>query len=173
MLKSTLGIIGGGQLGSLLASAAKKIDIKTVIFSDDTTAPARNFCDEFLYGDYTDQNKVDEFVNKVDVVTYEFENIPYETLNHIKNLKNVLPDPEINKIVQNRFTEKNFLNKFNIKTTSYVLIKNISDLELNLNLIPGILKTCTLGYDGKGQQKINNLKNVDNIIIDTDKKNSY
>ena len=170
MLKSTLGIIGGGQLGSLLASAAKKIDIKTVIFSDDTTAPARNFCDEFLYGDYTDQNKVDEFVNKVDVVTYEFENIPYETLNHIKNLKNVLPDPEINKIVQNRFTEKNFLNKFNIKTTSYVLIKNISDLELNLNLIPGILKTCTLGYDGKGQQKINNLKNVDNIIIDTDKK---
>ena len=170
MLKSTLGIIGGGQLGSLLASAAKKIDIKTVIFSDDATAPARNFCDEFLYGDYTDQNKVDEFVNKVDVVTYEFENIPYETLNHIKNLKNVLPDPEINKIVQNRFTEKNFLNKFNIKTTSYVLIKNISDLELNLNLIPGILKTCTLGYDGKGQQKINNLKNVDNIIIDTDKK---
>ena len=170
MLKSTLGIIGGGQLGSLLASAAKKIDIKTVIFSDDATAPARNFCDEFLYGDYTDQNKVDEFVNKVDVVTYEFENIPYEILNHIKNLKNVLPDPEINKIVQNRFTEKNFLNKFNIKTTSYVLIKNISDLELNLNLIPGILKTCTLGYDGKGQQKINNLKNVDNIIIDTDKK---
>ena len=170
MLKSTLGIIGGGQLGSLLASAAKKIDIKTVIFSDDTTAPARNFCDEFLYGDYTDQNKVDEFVNKVDVVTYEFENIPYETLNHIKNLKNVLPDPEINKIVQNRYTEKNFLNKFNIKTTSYVLIKNISDLELNLNLIPGILKTCTLGYDGKGQQKINNLKNIDNIIIDTDKK---
>ena len=169
MYRPTLGIIGGGQLGSLLVNAAKKIDIRTVIFCDDPDAPAQNFCDEFIFGNYTDQIKLNEFVKKVDLITYEFENIPYETLKKIQVYKKVLPDPEINKIVQNRLTEKNFLNECSIKTTSYVLIKNNNDIKLNPNLIPGIIKTCTLGYDGKGQQKIDNIENLNNIKIDSDK----
>ena len=83
MSKPTLGIIGGGQLGSMLASAAKKIDIKTVIFSDDEEAPAQKFSDRFIYGQYNDEQKINEFVKSVNIITYEFENIPYETLNHI------------------------------------------------------------------------------------------
>ena len=78
MSKPDLGIIGGGQLGSLLASAAKKLNIKTVILSDDKDAPAINFADEFIYGDYQDINIINNFLEKVDLVTYEFENIPYD-----------------------------------------------------------------------------------------------
>ena len=80
MSKPDLGIIGGGQLGSLLASAAKKLNIKTVILSDDKDAPAINFADEFIYGDYKDMNIINYFLEKVDLVTYEFENIPYDIL---------------------------------------------------------------------------------------------
>ena len=81
MGNQTLGIIGGGQLGSLLASAAKKINIKTVIFSDDRDAPGQKFSDDFVFGKYDDEIKINEFVEKVDIVTFEFENIPFETLN--------------------------------------------------------------------------------------------
>ena len=129
MDKPILGIIGGGQLGSMLSTAAKKIDVKTVIYCDDNDAPAQNFANEFIYGKYNDEEKINEFVSKVDVVTFEFENIPYETLNKISHNKKVLPKPKINKIVQNRLFEKDFVNNINIRTTSYVAVKNDSDLK--------------------------------------------
>ena len=83
-----LGIIGGGQLGSMLSTAAKKLNIKTIIYCDDINAPAQNFCDEFIFGKYNDKDKIFQFIDKVDKVTYEFENIPYETLNEINKKKN-------------------------------------------------------------------------------------
>ena len=115
MSKPTLGIIGGGQLGSMLAVAANKLEIKTVIFSDDVDAPAQNFSNEFIYGEYNDQSKINEFVNKVDIITYEFENIPYETLNEINKSKPVLPKPSVNRIIQHRLAEKDFINSSNAK----------------------------------------------------------
>ena len=72
MSEIRLGILGGGQLGSMLSVAAKKLNIKTIIYSDDQDSPAQNFCDEFVYGDYKDKNKIDEFINKVNIITYEF-----------------------------------------------------------------------------------------------------
>ena len=163
---SSIGIIGGGQLGSMLATAAKKLNIKTVIYSDDPNAPAQNFCDLFYYGKYEDKNKINEFLSNVDLVTFEFENIPFETLSIINQNTKVLPTPKINKIVQNRLREKDFLNKNNIRTTQYVSVKNEKDLKSNINLIPGILKTCTLGYDGKGQYKIENIERLESIKLD-------
>ena len=165
-VKPILGIIGGGQLGSMLASAAKKINIKTVVISDDEAAPAKNFCDKFIYANYNDKNKIDEFIQASNIVTFEFENIPYETLKKISQIRSVFPDPSINKIVQNRYTEKNFVNKIGIKTTKFTLIKKKEDLLNNKDLLPGILKTCTLGYDGKGQYKINSLNELSNLNID-------
>jgi len=165
MSKPVLGIIGGGQLGSMLAAAAKKINIKTVIFCDDPDAPGQNFSDEFIYGKYNNQNSIDQFISSVDIITFEFENIPYEMLDKINNVKPVLPHPSINKIVQNRLMEKDFLNKLNIRTTQYTSVNNLKDIILNENLIPGLLKTCTLGYDGKGQYKINSIKNLENENI--------
>ena len=163
---SSIGIIGGGQLGSMLATAAKKLNIKTVIYTDDPNAPAQNFCDLFYCGKYEDENKINKFLSNVDLVTFEFENIPFETLSTINQNTKVLPKPEINKIVQNRLKEKDFLNKNNIRTTQYVSVKNEKDLKSNINLIPGILKTCTLGYDGKGQYKIENIKRLESINLD-------
>ena len=170
MNNPTLGIIGGGQLGSLLGMAAKKINIKTIVLSDDIDAPARNFSNEFIYGKYDDLKKINEFLNKVDLVTYEFENIPYNILNKISQSKKVLPKPKINRLIQNRLTEKDFINKLNIKTTSYVSIKNNKDLKSNSNLIPGILKTCVLGYDGKGQYKIDSVENLNDLNLDFSKE---
>ena len=95
---------------------------------------------------------------QVDIVTYEFENIPYETLNEINKLKPVLPKPSVNRLIQHRLAEKDFVNKLNIRTTRYVSIEKKSDIESLEDFLPGILKTTTLGYDGKGQHPINQLK---------------
>ena len=171
MSKPTIGIIGGGQLGSMLSTAAKNLNIKTVILSDDESAPGQFFADEFIFCKYDDDLKVEEFCSKVDFVTFEFENIPYSTLSKIDNIKKVNPKPSINKIVQNRLAEKDFLNKNNIRTTSYISIKNENELKSSQDFLPGILKTCTLGYDGKGQYKINNEKELDRLKINF--KNTY
>jgi len=169
MSKPILGIIGGGQLGSMLAIAANKLEIKTVIFCDDIDAPAQNFSNDFVHGEYNNKNKIKEFLDKVDVVTYEFENIPYETLNEINKIKPVLPKPSVNRIIQHRLAEKDFINNLNIRTTRYVSIEKKSDIESVEELLPGILKTTTLGYDGKGQHPISSLKNLDSINVDYSK----
>ncbi len=161
----TLGIIGGGQLGSMLASAAKKLDIKTIIFCDDKNAPGQKFSDKFICADYSDDKAINQFADVSDIITFEFENIPYETLNKINKIKSVLPHPSVNKIIQNRLFEKNFINKLNIRTTLYTSIKKESEIFENQNFLPGILKTCTLGYDGKGQYKINSIEDLKNLTI--------
>ena len=106
MAKPTLGIIGGGQLGSLLSSAANKIGIETVVLSDDSEAPAKEFSNKFIYGNYNDENIIRDFIESVDIITYEFENIPYNILKQISMKKSVLPNAEINKLIQNRFELK-------------------------------------------------------------------
>ena len=164
MSNPTLGIIGGGQLGSLLSVAAQKLNIKTVILSDDINAPAKNFTSNFICGNYEDEKIINDFISKVNLVTFEFENIPYKVLKSINKNKTVLPKPEINQLIQNRYTEKDFLNKNDIRTTRYALIKNEDEIKINQNLIPGILKTCTLGYDGKGQFTINSIEEINQNI---------
>ena len=165
----TLGIIGGGQLGSMMAIAAKKLNIKTVIFCDDVGAPAQNFCNNFICGNYDDKEKIAEFVKLVDIVTFEFENIPYETLNEINKLKPVLPKPAVNRLIQHRLAEKDFINKLNIRTTRYVSIEKKSDLDSLEDFLPGILKTTTLGYDGKGQHPIQSIDELNSLNIDFSK----
>ena len=169
MSKPILGIIGGGQLGSMLAIAANKLEIKTVIFCDDIDAPAQNFSNNFVHGQYNDQTKIKEFIDKVDVITYEFENIPYETLNEINKIKPVLPKPSVNRIIQHRLAEKDFINNLNIRTTRYVFIEKKSEMDSVEDLLPGLLKTVTLGYDGKGQHPISSLDILDTIDVDYSK----
>ena len=170
MSEITLGILGGGQLGSMLSLAAKKINIKSIIYSDDEDAPAQNFCNEFIYGKYYDKEKIYDFIKKVNVITFEFENIPFETLNEISKLKSVYPKPSINRLIQHRLAEKDFINKLNIRTTRYVSIEKKSDLDSLEDFLPGILKTTTMGYDGKGQYLIKNLEEIDNLDIDFSKE---
>ena len=170
MSQKNLGIIGGGQLGSMLSQAAKKLNIRTTIYSDDIDAPAQNFCDEFICGEYHNNNNVLEFVSKVDVITYEFENIPYETLNEMNKLKSVLPKPSVNRLIQHRIAEKDFINKLNIRTTRYVSIEKKTDIETLSDFLPGILKTTTMGYDGKGQYPLKKIEDINTLSIDFSKE---
>ena len=164
MSEKNLGIIGGGQLGSMLSVAAKKLNIKTTIYCDDINAPAQNFCDKFIFGEYNDDKKILEFIQKVDLATYEFENIPFKTLNEMNKLKPVLPKPSVNRLIQHRIAEKDFINKLNIRTTRYALVEKKTDMETLEDLLPGILKTTTMGYDGKGQYPI---KKIEDDILDS------
>jgi len=170
MSKITLGILGGGQLGSMLSVAAKKLNIKTIIYCDDQDAPAQKFCDEFIYAKYNDKNEIYSFAKKVDVITYEFENIPFDTLNELNKLKTVSPKPSVNRLIQHRLAEKDFINKLNIRTTRYVHIQDKDELLPLDDFLPGILKTTTLGYDGKGQYPIRNIKEIETLNIDFNKE---
>ena len=169
MSEINLGIIGGGQLGSMLSVAAKKLNIKTTVYCDDVNAPAQNFCNEFLFGEYDDKSKILEFAGKVDFITYEFENIPYETLHEMSKLKPVLPKPSVNRLIQHRLAEKDFINKLNIRTTRYASIEKKTDIEPLEDFLPAILKTTTMGYDGKGQFVINKIDELDSLNIDFSK----
>ena len=170
MSEITLGILGGGQLGSMLSIAAKKLNIKTIIYCDDQDAPAQKFCDEFINAKYDDKNEIYNFAKKVDIITYEFENIPFETLNELNKLKTVLPKPSVNRLIQHRLAEKDFVNKLNIRTTRYVHVENKEELLPLDDFLPGILKTTTMGYDGKGQYPIKNIKEIENLNIDFSKE---
>ena len=160
MSDSTLGIIGSGQLGSMLCQAAKKLNIRTVVISDDEQGPAQKYADQFIFAKYDDQQKIKQFIDKADVVTFEFENIPINILKQIEKEKKVLPKPEINKIIQNRKLEKSFVNELGITTTKWAFIEKAEDVTKNSNLLPGILKTNTLGYDGQGQFVLKSLADV-------------
>ena len=170
MSKITLGILGGGQLGSMLSVAAKKLNVKTVVYCENEDAPAQNFCDDFINAKYNDKNKIYDFAKKVDVITYEFENIPFQTLNELNKLKSVLPKPSINRLVQHRLAEKDFINKLNIRTTRYVQVESKEDLLPLADFLPGILKTTTMGYDGKGQHPIKNIEEINSLKIDFNKE---
>jgi len=169
MSEINLGIIGGGQLGSMLSIAAKKLNIKTTVYCDDVNAPAQNFCNEFIFGEYNNKSKILEFASKVDFITYEFENIPYETLHEMSKLKPVLPKPSVNRLIQHRLAEKDFINKLNIRTTRYASIEKKTDIEPLEDFLPAILKTTTMGYDGKGQFVINKIDELDSLNIDFSK----
>ena len=160
MSDSILGIIGSGQLGSMLCQAAKKLNVRTVVISDDEQGPAQKYADQFIFAKYDDQQKIKQFIDKADVVTFEFENIPINILKQIEKEKKVLPKPEINKIIQNRKLEKSFVNELGIATTKWAFIEKAEDVTKNSNLLPGILKTNTLGYDGQGQFVLKSLADV-------------
>ena len=130
MKKTNLGILGGGQLGCMLCMAAKKLDVYTIVWSDDPMSPAKEFSDEFILSNYNDEEKINYFTKKVDKITFEFENIPFDILDKLNSIKEVLPKPQINKIIQNRILEKNFVNDQNIKTTQYKKVNNLSLIHI-------------------------------------------
>ena len=156
---SSLGIIGGGQLGMFLCQAAKDLGINTSVLSETEEFSAKSFCDKFFIGKFSDSKILNDFINSADNFTIETENIPITILEKIASKKKIFPDPEIVKICQNRLREKKFLNSLNnIKTAKFFEINNHEELKKNLKLInnSGILKTSEFGYDGKGQYKILN-----------------
>ena len=162
-----LGILGGGQLGMMICQAAKKNNINTVIYSDSLDSPAINFSDDHFISNYDDLSRINEFINGCDVITYEFENIPYETLKYINKKLNVFPSPSVNNIIQDRLTEKKFINKLDIDTVPFLELSSKKELsKIDEDFFPAILKTRRMGYDGKGQSIINDFRSLKNIEQD-------
>ena len=152
MTKPIIGILGGGQLGMMLCDAAKKIGIETHIFCPDYDCPSQGRSTYFSVGDYTDKKKIIKFSNKVDYITYEFENIPIETIDFITDQKKIRPGKKSLLLTQDRLTEKKFLDELGVPIAPYKDLRTIDDISSAQDeFIDSIIKTRTLGYDGKGQ----------------------
>tara|TARA_Y100001958_G_scaffold156417_1_gene149033 strand:+ start:210 stop:1262 length:1053 start_codon:yes stop_codon:yes gene_type:complete len=161
-----LGILYSGQLETQLIKSSKKIGgIKTIVLTNDKNGPAQHFCDEFIFADLSDKKVIENFVKKIDLCTYAFENLSYEILNIINDTKTVLPSPKTLKIAQNRILEKNFANELGIKTVNWQRIKSLDDLKEGIKLYGNcIMKSVSGGYDGKQQYRFKTINDIDSKI---------
>jgi 5-(carboxyamino)imidazole ribonucleotide synthase len=153
---STIGIIGGGQLGRMAALAAARLGYRVHIFTPETDSPAAQVSDAATIARYDDQDAIERFVRSVDVVTFEFENIPAESVRHMAEHVPVRPCWSVLEVAQDRVNEKRFFNSIGIETAPWRAVGSLEDLRRAVDEIgrPSVLKTARMGYDGKGQVKI-------------------
>ncbi|NPD14496.1 5-(carboxyamino)imidazole ribonucleotide synthase [Xinfangfangia sp. D13-10-4-6] len=152
---AVIGILGGGQLGRMLSVAASRLGYLTHIY-EPGAAPAGHVAEKVTTAPYEDLDALRAFAASVDVVTYEFENVPTEALDVIESQRQIRPNRRTLAISQDRITEKQFLNGLGLKTAPWAQVDSLDDLQAavgNLGL-PAILKTTRLGYDGKGQVRL-------------------
>jgi 5-(carboxyamino)imidazole ribonucleotide synthase len=154
MTTKTIGIIGGGQLGRMLAMAAARLNFETVILEPQSSCPAAQVANRQIIAAYDDPKGLAELAAVCDVVTYEFENVPVEAAESLARDVAVYPPPRALEMAQDRLTEKRFLNDCGIPTARFHAIDSQDDLEAALVDFggQGVLKTRRLGYDGKGQR---------------------
>ncbi len=152
----TIGILGGGQLGRMLALAGARLGLKSIVLCPDPESPAFDVAAEAFIADYDDEEALAAFADAVDVVTYEFENVPAATAAFLAARVPVRPGPKSLEISQDRLAEKTFLAGLGIPTAPFRAVDSFGDLEAGLAEIgcPAVIKTRRMGYDGKGQAKI-------------------
>lgn len=153
---ATIGILGGGQLGRMLAIAAARLGLKTHIYSDGKDACAFDVSHAHTIGDYDDVAAVSAFARHVDVVTFEFENVPLLAAEAAERAKPVRPGPKALEVAQDRLLEKQFMRGLGLPVAPFAGIESKSDLAAAVALTgaPAFLKTRRMGYDGKGQARI-------------------
>ncbi|MQF81709.1 MAG: 5-(carboxyamino)imidazole ribonucleotide synthase [SAR202 cluster bacterium] len=153
---STIGIIGGGQLGRMLAIAARQMDYKTVVLDPDSNCPAGQVADRVIRSDYSDLKASSELAALADVVTYEFENVDADSVSSAEKHKPVRPSSSVLRTTQNRLHEKKALLQAGIPVANFRKVDSLRDLEDAASVLgyPMVLKTATEGYDGKGQSII-------------------
>ena len=158
----TVGILGGGQLGRFLSLSANKLGYKTFVYCPEDNCPASQVSDFNICKSYNDEQALTRFIENVDIVTFEFENLPISTLNYIEKKRPIRPRPTILEIAQDRSKEKKFFMSIDAKTTEWVPVNTIDDLQHALNKLgyPSILKTSKSGYDGKGQFFISSKEDI-------------
>jgi 5-(carboxyamino)imidazole ribonucleotide synthase len=159
---ATIGVLGGGQLGRMLCVAARSMGYQLVVFDPDTDSPAGRLADKHICADFTDHSALDELAGCCDVITTEFENIPADSLRYLAQSKPVFPDASALEIAQHRASEKKFATEAGLQPTTYCEISSTDDIAAAIALIgmPAILKSATLGYDGKGQAVVTNEQQV-------------
>src|SRR3984957_19501419 len=150
---STIGILGGGQLGRMTALAAARLGYRCIVYAPEDHSIAGDVAAGHVSGAYDDKAALARFAAQVDVITYEFENVPEAAVTECQHLKPVRPGVTSIHVAQHRLREKEFFRKLRIGTADYQPITSEADIEAAIAL-PGILKTCTEGYDGKGQVRV-------------------
>lgn len=153
---SVIGILGGGQLGRMLSVAAARLGYRCHIFEPGENPPAGHVAERITSAGYDDSAALSDFAEHVDVITYEFENIPTAALDLLEARVPVRPRREALRVSQDRLTEKTFLNDLGLRTAPFADIADTDDLRAALDRIgtPALLKTRRFGYDGKGQVRI-------------------
>lgn len=153
---ATIGMLGSGQLGRMFTTAAKQMGYRVVVFSPSKYTPTGQLADKEITADYLDLDAVRAFAQEVDVITYEFENVPLATALAAAEIVPVHPNPNALATAQNRIREKLFMRENGLPVAPFVPIQSLSDFEEALTKIglPAVLKTAESGYDGKGQVKI-------------------
>lgn len=167
MTIKTIGILGGGQLGRMSALAAANMGYSVHIFTPEKDSPASKVSAHTIVAAYDDQKALADFAAHVDVITYEFENIPVETVRFLNAIRPVFPDEKLLEISQDRIAEKSFLNKIGIDTTRWKSYNSADSIEQAMeewesNAV--IIKTTRFGYDGKGQIKYNRGDNINDTV---------
>jgi 5-(carboxyamino)imidazole ribonucleotide synthase len=170
----TIGILGGGQLGRMLAMAASRLGLKCQVFSPDPDSPAFDVVLNATCAEYADVEALELFANDVDVITYEFENVPAATAMVLAARRPVLPAQKILETTQDRLIEKDFVSKLGIGTADYADVSSSGSLRAAIARIglPAVLKTRRFGYDGKGQAIIREGDDVDQIWQDLGAKSA-
>ncbi|MGO4620950.1 5-(carboxyamino)imidazole ribonucleotide synthase [Ensifer sp. 2YAB10] len=151
---TTIGIIGGGQLGRMLAMAAARLNFRTVILEPQVDCPAAQVANEQIIAAYDDEAALSQLAAVSDIITYEFENVPVAAAERLAAKRPVFPPPKALEVAQDRLVEKRFINDCGIATARFHAVDSQADLEASLADFggTGVLKTCRLGYDGKGQR---------------------
>jgi 5-(carboxyamino)imidazole ribonucleotide synthase len=159
----TIGILGGGQLGRMLAMAAARLGLRCQVFSPDPDSPAFDVVLNATCAEYADVEALELFANDVDVITYEFENVPAASAMILAARRPVLPDRKILETTQDRLAEKDFVTRLGIGTAHYADVSSAAALRTAITRIglPAVLKTRRFGYDGKGQAIIRSGDDLD------------
>lgn len=159
---STIGILGGGQLGRMLAMAAAEMGYHVHIYCPEENSPAAEVAHLCTTGKYDDIEAISKFAKSVDVVTYEFENIPSAPVEQIAKIVNVFPSPQILATSQHRVLEKQAINAMGIATAPFAPVSSYDELISATQIIgiPSVLKTARMGYDGKGQAMLHKQEDI-------------
>lgn len=166
-LGATIGILGGGQLARMLALAAARLGLRCHVFDPAPNGPASQVCDAVTVANWDDVDALAAFAKSVDVITYEFENIPTSALDLLDGLRPIRPGREALRVSQDRLTEKTFLQDLGLTTAPFHDIPSAAALReaLTKTGTPAILKTRRLGYDGKGQVRISKTEDADDAFV--------
>jgi len=161
----TIGILGGGQLGRMLAMAAARLGLRCQVFSPDPDSPAFEVVLNATCAEYADVEALELFANDVDVITYEFENIPAAAAMILGARRPVLPERKILETTQDRLAEKDFVKRLGVATADYADVTSAASLRDAITRIglPAVIKTRRFGYDGKGQAIIREGDDPDRI----------
>ncbi|HWX05812.1 MAG TPA: 5-(carboxyamino)imidazole ribonucleotide synthase [Bradyrhizobium sp.] len=170
----TIGILGGGQLGRMLAMAAARLGLRCQVFSPDPDSPAFDVVLNATCAEYADVEALELFAGDVDVITYEFENVPAAAAMILGARRPVLPERKILETTQDRLAEKDFVKRLGIGTADYVDVSSAAALHAAVGRIglPAVLKTRRFGYDGKGQAIIRDGDNLDRVWADLGTKSA-